>query len=159
MTELQRFEIAKERGWTYNPSTGELRSGTGKLQTDKLVKYSKKTNKIYAYIKCGLSIMNKNYGFRSHRFAYWFMTGELPEQIDHINHCEDPIYMNRFDNLRASNNSRNQFNRDDVKGYHKHHDKYRAYINVNNIRTIIGRFDTEEQAKNAYNEAKKIYHK
>lgn len=43
----------------------------------------------------------------AHRVAWYIMTGEQPEEIDHINGVRDD---NRFSNLRAASRSENQFN-------------------------------------------------
>lgn len=42
-----------------------------------------------------------------HRLAFLIMTGSMPEQVDHINRNKED---NRWENLRATNNSLNQAN-------------------------------------------------
>lgn len=42
-----------------------------------------------------------------HRLAFLIMTGSIPEQVDHINRNKED---NRWENLRATNNSLNQTN-------------------------------------------------
>lgn len=42
-----------------------------------------------------------------HRLAFLIMTGSMPEQVDHINRNKED---NRWENLRATNNSLNQTN-------------------------------------------------
>lgn len=153
------FKEAKKRGWSYDPLTGVVYTGSGKKANGFNTQYRKKTGETYTYIKCCISIGNVYRNFMSHQFAYWYMTGIIPEQIDHIQHMEDPYKMNRFNNLRESNNQRNQFNRPDVKGYYKVGSKFRSKIFLDGKHIHLGYFTTEEGARNAYLEAKKIYHK
>jgi len=152
------FEEAKKRGWTYNPETGEIKTASGIIPSARNKKVSKKTGVEYEYIKCGISINNKSAYFSAHRFSYWWVTNEIHSQIDHINHYECPIYMNRFDNLRPSDNQKNQFNRPDVKGYWKQGNKWRAKIAINNKPIHLGYFYTEDEARQAYLRGKELYH-
>lgn len=46
--------------------------------------------------------------YRAHRLAFLFMTGEIPEYVDHINRLKDD---NRWENLRACTFSQNMCNR------------------------------------------------
>jgi hypothetical protein len=66
---------------------------------------------------------------------------------------------NRISNLRVVTNQQNQFNRD-PKGYywHKRHQTYRSAIRLNGVLKDLGKFDTKEDAKKAYLEAKAKYH-
>ena len=76
--------------------------------------------------------------------------------IDHINvNSLD----NRIENLRILTNQQNQWNTN-AKGYNwcKRRNKWRAQININGKRTNLGSFTEEEDAKNAYLEAKSLYH-
>ena len=76
--------------------------------------------------------------------------------IDHIN-CDRGD--NNISNLRVVTNQQNQFNTR-AKGYtwHKTNKKWKAQIQINTKRIHLGHFDTEEEARNAYLEAKKKYH-
>jgi len=80
--------------------------------------------------------------------------------IDLIDHIDGNKLNNSIENLRITNNSGNQQNKKNVKGYHfdKKLNKYKAYIMVNGKKIHLGLFDTKEDAHNAYLNAKKIYH-
>lgn len=82
--------------------------------------------------------------------------GEIAEgyNVDHIN--GDKLD-NRIENLRLATNTENQHNRKATKGknfkgvnFDKVRNKWKAEIRVDNISYHIGRFDTEEEAHEAY---------
>jgi hypothetical protein len=77
-------------------------------------------------------------------------------QIDHIDRCKTN---NNSDNLRIVTNQENTFNTN-AKGYFwdKKSKKWRSVIMINNKIIILGYFDTEEEAHNAYLEGKQKYH-
>jgi len=78
--------------------------------------------------------------------------------IDHINHSRTD---NSIENLRVVTNQQNHFNRSNVKGYtwSKRDSKWRAQIMLNQKNKHLGLFEKEEDARAAYLDAKKIYHK
>jgi hypothetical protein len=93
---------------------------------------------------------------QAHRFIYYFMTGEIPEQVDHINRVK---HDNRLQNLRSVTNQQNQFNTNS-KGYSLHKcGKQAAHIKVNGVKIHLGLYDTEEEARSAHLAAKAKYHK
>jgi hypothetical protein len=78
-------------------------------------------------------------------------------QVDHINGNR---LDNRRCNLRIVTNQQNQWNQTRAKGYswHRNKNKWQARI-VKNKKTIyLGLFDNEQEARQAYLEAKEIYH-
>lgn len=84
------------------------------------------------------------------------------EQVDHI---DGNGLNNRRDNLRLATNSQNHHNiskRSDNKSGYKgvcySGGKWVAQINVSGKQTYLGRFDTPENAYEAYCEAAKKYH-
>ena len=97
--------------------------------------------------------------YRVHRIIYMMFYGHIPRnmQIDHINRDRTD---NRIENLREVTHSENQWNVGNRKGYYfvKESSKYRVLIRVNGKRLLIGDFHTEEEAAEAYKEAKKKYH-
>ena len=62
-----------------------------------------------------------------------------------------------MNNLRIVSNQENMFNKN-FKGYRKYGKKYQSRIGINNNRIYLGTFNTEEEARNAYLEAKEKYH-
>lgn len=55
-----------------------------------------------------IQISIKSRPHRAHRLAFLFMTGEIPEYVDHINRVKDD---NRWENLRSCTFSQNMCNR------------------------------------------------
>ena len=98
-----------------------------------------------------------------HRLAYFYMTGEVPQIIDHIN---GNGMDNRWDNLRLVTHQQNMENikkmrPDNTTGYrgvHKWHGKYRAKIVVNKKQIHLGTFSTAEEAAKAYEAARPSIH-
>ena len=157
MDTIDALKIAKEKGWTYNPETGQVFTHKGKLLTGR--KVQKHQTYILGRVTIGFKETKTIY---AHQFGYYYMTGDSPDMVDHIVHNqEDPIYNNRFENLRESDRVRNSWNRPHAKGYSfdKNLNKYRSYIRFDGKYIRLGNFDTEEEARNAYLEAKKKYHK
>jgi len=78
------------------------------------------------------------------------------KQIDHKDRCRTN---NNVYNLQIVNNQENQFNKK-AKGYSLNirNKKWQSYITINNKRIHLGYFDNEEDARNAYLEAKAKYH-
>ena len=105
-----------------------------------------------------LSINRKNY--LVHRvIAYLFLGLDIdnPKQI--IDHIDRNPSNNKIENLRIVSYSQNQWNVG-AKGYdfRKDKNKWRARIKKDEKEIHLGHFDTEEEARQAYLDAKKIYH-
>jgi RNase P/RNase MRP subunit p29 len=153
MNRLEKIELAIKKGITCNPETGEVFGVKG----NKLL--SKPTS---TYSKMVLKENGKVYQLRFHIFIWYWANKEIVEMIDHI---DGDIHNNRIENLRAVNNQQNMFNITKAKGYseipeHKRTgNKYIAKIRVDGRTKFLGRYKTESDARNAYLEAKKIYHK
>ena len=91
-------------------------------------------------------------------FAYLNLDiNNLSLEIDHIN---GDRLNNNVDNLRIVNHQENMWNRKETKGYHYHKasNKFKAQINLNDKNIHLGLFTTEEDARQAYLNAKTIYH-
>ena len=141
----EKLELFKDRGWKYNHDTGDIFSHTGRI-----IKAVSKNG----YLNCGTS--NINVG--GHQLAWFLYHNEVPVEVDHIN-------MNKLDNricnLRNVNRQKNQFNNKKAKGYSwdKNRNKWLARIILDGKTINLGRFDDEIDARQAYLDAKKIYHK
>jgi predicted phosphodiesterase len=146
MTQEERCEILIEKGYTYDPETGNIYSRLGKIL--------KRKNKGYVHI--GTTINKKTLNLFGHNFAWYCVYGNCDtDQIDHINGVRDD---NRICNLRNVNKNQNQWNRKTAKGYNFYRNKYQAQIQVNNKRIYLGYFTTEQEARQAYLNAKEKYH-
>ena len=97
--------------------------------------------------------------FLAHRLAWFYMTGNLPEQIDHINHIKTD---NRWENLREVTNTENSMNNGLSKNsttkingvsFHKLTGKYRVYITVNRKQIHLGMFNNLVDAIQARKQA------
>ena len=116
----------------------------------------------YYYIQLYHNKIKKHY--RVNRVIYkfnnpdWdFHDSSRDNQIDHIDNCRTN---NIIENLRIVNHSQNQQNRPSAKGYTwlKKSQKYMAYIKINNKQIHLGLYDTAEEAREAYLNAKAKYH-
>ena len=146
MTELEKIILANLKGYKCDYTNGVVIGPRGKEIT-------KQSSEGYIYIN--LRHQLKRYVLQVHRFLFFNFNNYLPEQIDHINRDRRD---NRLINLRASTQSKNQWNRSNTKGYTKVKDRYRAYIRCNNKRINLGYYNTEQEAHNAYLNAKSLYH-
>lgn len=108
------------------------------------------------------TINNKQY--YQHRLVWLYVYGEWPsKRIDHINGVKDD---NRVENLRLATPSENQHNRRKTKSKVGLTGAYRASrgnkwystIMVENVKTYLGTFNTEEEAAAAYAAAKAKLH-
>jgi len=147
MTNLDKCIALKDKGYTYNPITGEILGMYGKVITRKL--------------KEGYIQINGRGTFEGHlsghSFAWYMYYGNLDFIVlDHINRIPDD---NRIENLRSVTPQQNNFNKN-VKGYcwSTQAKKWLSRIGLNNKVIHLGLFNTEEKAREAYLNAKKIYH-
>jgi len=149
MTELEKCELAKIKGFTYCPLSGNLRGTKGGVITSKDAD---------GYIICSVYIDKKPYVIKSHRLAWFLYYGEIPNnQIDH----KDGVRTNnKIENLRDVTSQQNHFNNTKAKGYRwdKRRQKFQSHIKLNGKFIHVGMFNTEPEARAAYLEAKKKYH-
>jgi len=143
MKKIDIINLMIDRGFTYDKTTGKIYGVRG-------IECKIKHNA--GYILLSIRKDNKLYFALGHQFAFVYENGHLPEIIDHINTIRDD---NRIENLREANYSINNFNRSGVKGYtfDKSRNKWRVRVGEK----FIGRFNTEDEAHNAYIQAKKLY--
>lgn len=149
MTQLERCELAKERGITYNRITGELISAKGKP-----IKVKNHEGYIYLVVCKG----GKYHHILGHRLCWYLHYGKLPKNL--IDHIDGDKTNNRIENLRDVTNQQNHFNRAKTKGYtwYKSKNKFQAQIKLNGKNKNLGYFEKEEDARNAYLLAKEKYH-
>ena len=104
--------------------------------------------------------------FKAHRLAWLYVYGSWPvKQIDHINGVKND---NRIANLREADNSVNQQNRcKPTKGSNSKYlgvcwsrasQKWMAVIRTNGRQKYLGVYECEEDARDAYLEAKAMQH-
>jgi hypothetical protein len=146
MTREEKILMAIDKGIKCNPITGEVFGVRGEVITAKLK----------GYISIIFWINKKKYTLLSHQFIYYWVNKKCVDCLDHINRIKDD---NRIDNLRSVTLQQNQFNRN-AKGcsWHKRDEKWTSRIGVNGKLVHLGTFDTEDEASQAYLDAKKIYH-
>ena len=114
------------------------------------------------YLRCCIKLDGKVENIVEHRLVYYaynqdwdIFDSSQDNMIDHINRIKTD---NRIENLRVSNNQQNQWNQDS-KGYYYTGYKWRASITrPDGVQIRLGAFNTEEEAHNAYLEAKNTYH-
>ena len=149
MSREEKIKIAIEKGFTYDALTGDIYSRFGKKITTK--------NK-RCYINFEIVKDDKKYRVYGHQFAIYYIHNKIVDVIDHINGIKDD---NRIENLRIVTQQQNQFNRKNTKGYTfvSSRNKYLSQIGINGVNKNLGYYNTPEEARQAYLDAKKIYHK
>lgn len=99
-------------------------------------------------------------GYAAHILIYIYHYNHIPDghEIDHINGERSD---NRIRNLRVVTNQENKFNNHEVKGYcwHKIDKKWQASIKLNKKSFYLGGYNTKQEARKAYMEAKATMHK
>lgn len=151
----------------YCPETGDIWF----LPRDRSYFKSENQYKTWHSRFCGkakLGLTSKGYqaicinsvAYKVHRIAWLYMTGENPNQIDHINHNRAD---NRFCNLRNVNQRINSMNRSMCKrnksgvngvNWYPNYGKWAARLGLNFGRKFVGYFDDIESAKAAIEKAK-----
>jgi hypothetical protein len=102
--------------------------------------------------------------YLAHRLAWFYMTGEWPkEQIDHIDgNRANNIYLNLREVTNAENKQNlkksQSNNSSQMLGVSPFNNKWVATIQLNGRKIYIGRFNTKEDAHNAYLNKKRELH-
>jgi len=107
-------------------------------------------------------VNKKKYCFSLHRIVYWLHNRDWDilnsSRNNAIDHIDGDILNNNIENLRVVTNQENQWNQTRAKGYSYFQGRWQSYIRIDNKKKHLGYFDNEEDAHNAYLEAKKKYH-
>ena len=149
MTREEKCKILIEKGYTYDAASGDICNKFGKILSE---------NDVKRYIQIKTDFNKKNVRLLGHHFAWYSVYGNCDtEQIDHINGNR---HDNRICNLRNVTGQQNQWNRVTAKGYtwHKLANKWSAMIKLNNKSIYLGLYNTEQEARTAYLNAKEKYH-
>jgi hypothetical protein len=118
------------------------------------------------YLRLKINVNNKQNKQKYvsvHRLVYKFhnpdwdiFDSSTDNSIDHIN---GNTLDNRIENLRVVTHQGNQHNQVRAKGYSlTRSGRYGSHIKLNNKKIHLGTYDTEDEARQAYLEAKKKYH-
>lgn len=115
------------------------------------------TDNGFGYLR--ITVLGKSY--YAHRLAWFYVYGEWPDQIDHINGVKSD---NKIKNLRSVNVQQNAQNKlkaqknsdSQVLGvsWHKKAKKWQAHICVYKERKYLGLFDDVKDAEEAYKREK-----
>jgi len=134
------------------------RLSTGNKLTFRLA--GKKNKQYYAIHFC---LKGKSYNFLVHRLFFYWHYGYLPYQIDHI---DGNAFNNKINNLRETNDSDNQRNKEKNNirlgkktssrhknvSWDKRSNKWIARVKLNKKSFGLGQFDTEDEAGEAVNQ-------
>jgi hypothetical protein len=115
------------------------------------------------YMMCWITMKRCQHTFLKHRLV-WYAHHQDWDIFDvSTDNCIDHINRNRTDNsianLRKLTHAENQYNKE-AKGYtwEESNNKWKAQISVKSKTIFLGRFVKEEDARKAYEDAKKKYH-
>ena len=135
-----------------NPLTGELFWRTNPPRT------KCKPSRLAGYIcRTGyVQVTVKNRKYSAHRIIRAWVDGEDPGDT-WLDHADRNTRNNQPWNIRPCTISQNLANINTKKGYsfHPRSNKYQARISFYNKKLCLGYFDTAEEARNCYIEAKK----
>jgi len=105
------------------------------------------------YLK--IHISHKHY--RAHRLITLCYLGKCPigKEVDHINGIKND---NRLENLQYLTPYENNLKKTCYKGFCFNKGKYETCINVDKKKIYLGTYDTKEEARQVYVDAKLKYH-
>ena len=135
------YRWSKCEYWKYVPNTKNLNSGYNLIGVEQT-----ENNNLKLYLR--------------HRLlAYAFLNLDIENTKTFIDHIDGNKLNNSIHNLRIVNHQQNCFNRTNAKGYYiMPNNKFKAIIGLNFKTIYLGTYDTEEEARQAYLNAKIMYH-
>jgi hypothetical protein len=134
-------------------------SDCGKVFSYKRGRYLKPGTDKEGYLLVALFKNNERKTSKVHRLvAETFL--EADNQRNQVDHIDGNKTNNNISNLRWVTHSENNQNKRTTKGYtfYRRFNKWLAQICVNKKPIFLGYHDNEEEARQAYLDAKKIYH-
>ena len=145
---------------SYDPETGDIKWVRHPSKRRKDGVCATHLNKVHGY----LSVCFAYKVHQAHRIAWLLHYGDFPAGV--IDHINGDMTDNRLSNLRAVTHAENMQNQ---RRAHKNNKvgflgvgelrgKFRARINVNGRQVYLGAFDSPEEARDAYLEAKGRLH-
>jgi hypothetical protein len=156
MTRKEKCELFYEKGYRYNPETGEITGFYGRKIT---------TKHSQGYIQLGIAKDGKHINLLAQHFAWWSFYGEIVEDnkdlvIDHDDRIKDN---NKISNLKLTTQFKNVVNChkiENCRGYSfcKRSRKWKSSIQVEGKLKHLGYFDTEKEAREAYLTALAYYY-
>ena len=148
MDNFNQLEIPGTDGWYHATDDGRIWS----CMTGRFLKPVLAPN---GYFKVELCINGEQTTHMIHRLVALTFIPKVEGRniVDHINENKQD---NRLENLRWSNHSLNHHNVSKTKGYYfqSSRNKWMSRIHLNGQTKFLGRFDTEQEARDAYLKAK-----
>jgi len=136
-------------------------SESGEVMNDKTGKLLKLVHagSMRRYLFCSIYDNGKQTTCGLHRLLAMTFLKDWDPNL-HVDHINGDTYDNRLSNLRMVTRAENLQNQKRAKGctWDKNKGKWQARISANKKTISLGYHDTEEEAKQAYLNAKKIYH-
>jgi hypothetical protein len=88
--------------------------------------------------------------YKMHRLIWIMFHGEIPDGLV-VDHIDQNRANNRIENLRLATKSENNRNRSvDGITFDKSRNLWKAQTSINNKNVLLGRYKTEQEAKEAY---------
>lgn len=141
----------------YEPSTGVF---TWLSPVNGAVKKGAKAGCLHKSGRVYIRLLGSTY--YAHRLAFLYMTGDIPDLVDHIN--REPAD-NRWENLRSATHSQNCCNRKRASNsgipgvnWHKKTKKWRVQLVFRGLYLHLGYYGDIELAALASSEARAKYH-
>ena len=137
-----------KEAFNYDPSSGVLTwriAPNGRIKVGDAIKFTQ----VYVNVQLDGQL------YKAHRIIWMYAYGEDPGS-SLVDHKDQDKTNNRLSNLRLATSAQNQANKRQSKGYRyvASRAKWEAFIRVAKKLIFLGRFATEEEARQAYVSAK-----